>query len=96
MPLGSLQALKGNNNKLATGEMSWNKILTDQVNRLREFAMENSETGKSDKYHIKSDKYHNIAFTKKNMFVSLFLIMMSLILQDSKAVCQKKCLLSLL
>ena len=27
--------------------------------------MENSETGKSDKYHIKSDKYHNIAFTKK-------------------------------
>ena len=76
--------------------MSWNKILTDQVNRFREFAMENSETGKSDKYHIKSDKYHNIAFTKKNMFVSLFLIMMSLILQDSKAVCQKKCLLSLL
>ena len=45
--------------------MSWNKILTDQVNRLREFAMENSETGKSDKYHIKSDKYHNIVFTKK-------------------------------
>ena len=27
--------------------------------------MENSETGKSDKYHIKSDKYHNIVFTKK-------------------------------
>ena len=75
--------------------MSWNKILTDQVNRLREFAMENSETGKSDKYHIKSDKYHNIVL-QKSMFVSLFLIMMSLILQDSKAVCQKKCLLSLL
>ena len=35
------------------------------MNRFREFAMENSETGKSDKYHIKSDKYHNIVFTKK-------------------------------
>ena len=44
--------------------MSWNKILTDQVNRLREYAMENSEMGKRDT--------------------------MSLILQDSKAVCQKK------
>ena len=48
VPLGSLQALQGNNNKLATGGMSWNKILTDQVNRLREYAMENSEMGKRD------------------------------------------------
>ena len=48
MPLGSLGSLQGNNNKVATGGMSWNKILTDQVKRLREYAIENSEMGKRD------------------------------------------------